>query len=79
MQNVRSDIVVKVDTKNKGLTFECRLNAVNFIFLRQFVHKWSAALDLQEQNTQVFLVSFGERWHFIPEEKGSSIAFTVTL
>lgn len=38
MQHSHLDIVVKVDTKNKGLTFKCRLNAVNFIFLRQFVH-----------------------------------------
>ncbi len=79
MQHAHSDIVVKVDTENKGLTFKCRLNAVNFIFLRQFVHNWAAPLDLWEQNTQVFLVSFMERWHFIPEEKGSDIAFTVTL
>lgn len=49
------DIVVKVDTKNKGLTFKSRLNVVNFIFLRQFVHNWSALLDLvRTKHTSVF-------------------------
>lgn len=61
MQQSHSNIVVKVVTKNKGLTFKCGLNAVNFIFSRRFVHTWSALLELQEQNTQVFLVSFMEQ------------------
>lgn len=49
VQQSHSNVVVKVITKNKGLTFKCRLNAVNFIFLRRFVHTWSGLLELWEQ------------------------------
>ncbi len=69
---IHSDLLSRSTLKIKAWLSSviCNMNAVGFKILRQFVHNWSALLDLLEQNTQVFLVSFMKQWHFILEEKG---------